>query len=69
MFRIRATGYWGEKEYKNGGNKITTEACFMKKEHVLQKKKQFEKWAELNHIPPYEIEIDEIPDNPSIADD
>lgn len=59
-YRIIAKGYWGETAYKNGEGKVATEATFDNLKDAENKKKQFEHWAEINNIPPYEITITEV---------
>ena len=59
-YQITATGYWGKRDYENGGGKMTVSATFTKKKDALTKKKAFVHWAKVEKIPPYKITIEEV---------
>lgn len=62
IYQLTATGYWGTNDFKEGGNKMkmTTIFGFEKLEDALDKKRQFEHWAKICEIPPYELSITEV---------
>ena len=60
MYRITSNGYFSEKSFKDGEDTIEVSAAFDTLEQALDKKAQFEHWAKINNIPPYQITIEEI---------
>ena len=60
MYEITSYGYFGEKSYKEGCGKMKVTAAFDTLEQALDQKAQFEHWAKINNIPPYQITIEEI---------
>lgn len=59
-YQLSATGYWGKNSVLNRDGKITLEIVFEHLEDAENKKKQFEHWAEICEIPPYELSITEV---------
>ena len=67
-YRFTSYGYEGEKDYLEGGEKVTWSFNFPTLEDALEKKRHYEAWAKINNIPPYEISIDEIFETETIVE-
>lgn len=59
IYQLTATGYWGTNDFKEGGNKMKVIFGFEKLDDALNKMRQFEHWAKICEIPPYEFSITE----------
>lgn len=56
-YRLTVDGYWSGNDYRAGGKKTKVSCDFAKKRDAEDKLHQFEKWAEFNKMPPYEMTI------------
>ena len=60
IYELIVSGYFGKCNYSNKENIQTTIIQYDNLQDALNKKSQYEQWAKINDIPPYDIKIKEI---------